>query len=200
MSLLVESIKMYNRRMYNLDYHQDRFRRTRLEVLGISKPISLRRIINEHLPDKNGLYKCRIIYNKDIQSVDITPYVYPEITTLKIVKKDDVDYKHKWVLRPQLDDLYLKKGEVDEIIIIKNGLVSDAYYYNLVFEKAGIYYTPEIPLLRGTKREKLIHQKKIIPTKITQKDIFDFERVHLINAMTDLKQVVVRISDEFVIQ
>ena len=46
-------------------------------------------------------------------------------------------------------------------------------------------------------KRQLIRKKKIIPMRMSEEDIFDFERVHLINAMTELGKMVVHIDQIF---
>ena len=81
------------------------------------------------------------------------------------------------------------REQFDDIIIIRNGLVTDSYYANLCFEKKGELFTPVVPLLNGTKRMKLISEKKIIPIDIKPKEINSYDRIHLINAMIDIEKM-----------
>ncbi|MBK6364984.1 MAG: hypothetical protein IPF52_16435 [Saprospiraceae bacterium] len=48
---------------------------------------------------------------------------------------DDIEYPYKWVERPELDEVFRQRGNTDEIINIRKGWVTDAYYYNLVLKK-----------------------------------------------------------------
>jgi 4-amino-4-deoxychorismate lyase len=191
MSRLVESIKILNGRIYNLAAHQARFDRSRFACFGCTDHISLReKITTEDIPAK-GLFKCRVLYNAEVESVSFSPYHYPDIRTLKIVRTPEIEYDYKWAERPGLDALFRQKVTADEIIIIKNGLVTDAYYYNLIFEKNGALFTPDTPLLHGTKRERLLATGQIRTARIAEQDIVTFEKIHLINAMTDLGRIVV---------
>lgn len=191
MSRLVESIKIQNGRIYNLAAHQARFDRSRQACFGSTNRVSLREKIREQGLPPAGLFKCRVLYQNDVESVEFSPYHYPDIRTLCIVRDADIIYDYKWAERPGLDALFRQKGPADEIIIIKNGWVTDAYYYNLVFEKNGTLFTPDTPLLRGTKRERLLATGRISTSRIAEQDIVTFEKIHLINAMTDLGQIVV---------
>ncbi|MEO0339546.1 MAG: aminotransferase class IV, partial [Bacteroidota bacterium] len=73
---------------------------------------------------------------------------------------------------------------------IKDGWVTDSYYANLAFLKEDKWFTPEYPLLHGTKRAFLIDQKKIVPSKIRVEDIPQFSQAALINALIDLEDEV----------
>lgn len=194
MSRLVETIKILNGRIYNLTYHQIRFDKTRKALFDDTTTISIREIIiQQGIPGK-GLYKCRVEYGKNMLKTEFLPYQFPEISSLALVHDNDIAYEYKWVDRSALDHLFSRKGEASEIIIIKDGKVTDGFYYNLVFEKEGKLFTSDTPLLQGTQRASLIQKGKIIETTITEKDLFDFEKIHLINAMTLPGKLVVDIK------
>lgn len=195
MSLLVESIKILNGRICNLDAHQARFDRSRRDCFGSTDRISLREKILQQGVPLSGLFKCRVVYQLEVESVAFQPYQYPDIRSLAIVQDPDITYDDKWVDRPALDVLFRQKEPADEIIIVKKGLVTDAYYYNLVFEKNGNLVTPDTPLLPGTRREQLLKTGKITTALISEADIFKYERVHLINALTGLHRISVHIKD-----
>ena len=186
MSLLVESIKILNGRCYGLHQHENRMRRSMMALFDLDKPILIRKYI--HLPDayKKGLVKCRILYDTQIRDVQFSNYTIRNIRSAKLIFSDTVLYPHKLLNRDALDSLYLLRDTCDEILVIKNGLVTDAYYYNLVFEKIGQLYSPLSPLLYGTQRQRLIDNNKIIPINIPADEIFQYERIHFINALTPL--------------
>lgn len=186
MSLLVESIKILNGRCYGLHQHENRMSRSMMALFDLNKPIHIRNYIQ--LPDayKKGLVKCRILYDTQIRDVQFSNYTIRNIRSAKLIFSDTVLYPHKLLNRDALDSLYLLRDTCDEILVIKNGLVTDAYYYNLVFEKNGQLYTPLSPLLYGTQRQRLIDNNKIIPINIPTDEIFQYERIHFINALTPL--------------
>ncbi len=98
---------------------------------------------------------------------------------------DEVDYSFKFCNRTSLDQL-LAKGESDDVIICKNGYVTDGHYSNLVFENKDGFFTSKTPLLTGIKREFLLRTNQIKERSISIENIFDFDRVHFINAMLDI--------------
>ena len=192
MSLLVESIKIYNGRMYNIALHEARANQARAALWGITQKLDLRKHII--IPDtcKTGLVKCRVSYDTSIREITYAPYSVRDIKTLKIIEtEEDLHYGYKWADRPQLDRLYGLRDGYDEIIIVQHGLVTDAYYYNLVFEKDGRYFTPMKPLLAGVQRARLLKSGKITPIEIAASQIDEYNRIHLINALTPLGKIVV---------
>jgi len=73
--------------------------------------------------------------------------------------------------------------------------VTDAYYYNLVFEKDGRYFTPMTPLLAGVQRARLLKSGKITPIEIAAAHICDYDSIHLINALTPMGRIVVELCE-----
>lgn len=196
MSLLVESIKIYNGRMYNIAQHEARAKQARAALWGITQKLDLRKHII--IPDtcKTGLVKCRVCYDTSIREITFAPYSVRQIKTLKIIETgEDLHYGYKWADRPQLDRLYGLREDCDEIIIVQHGLVTDAYYYNLVFEKEGRYFTPMTPLLAGVQRARLLNSGKITPIEIAAAHICDYDSIHLINALTPMGRIVVEMCD-----
>lgn len=195
MSRLVESIKVYNGRMYNIKRHQARFDFSRQSCFENTNKISLRHKIKSAGLPESGLYKCRIVYNDKIQSIEFFPYHRSFIKQLKIVHSEPFDYAFKWEKRKKLDALFAKRERADEIIIVIDKVITDGYYYNLVFEKDGIFHTPQNCLLKGTQRQKLLENNKIVEKVITLDDLHHYDFVHCINALNPLFSQVVPVSD-----
>ena len=185
MSRLVESIKTYNKKLYNIEYHNIRMNNSRAELFNSKDQIDLSKII--FLPDNlsNELYKCRVIYSEEIVSIDFQKYKKKKISSLQIVYDNEMSYSHKFEDRTKFEK-HLRESKTDEILIIKNGLVTDTSFSNVVFFDGAKYSTPSLPLLKGTKRAKLIAESIINEEEIKLKDIQKFKFVYLINALLDL--------------
>jgi 4-amino-4-deoxychorismate lyase len=143
--------------------------------------------LEEFLPSlgftKKGLYKCRVIYDDGSKHVEFVLYAPQSIDTLKIVEDNSIVYPHKFKERGKIDRAFGKREGCDDILIIKNNLVTDSSYSNVVFKKSGSWFTPESPLLPGTMRQRLL-DKGLIKTEVIRKeDIETFECFKLINAM-----------------
>ena len=63
------------------------------------------------------------------------------------------DYSFKFSNRKAIDDLLKFRNGCDDILIVRNGLITDTSYSNVVFRKDNMYFTPNFPLLNGTKRQ-----------------------------------------------
>ena len=92
----------------------------------------------------------------------------------------------KYSDRSLINTLFAQRGTCDEIIIIKNGKVTDCSIGNLIFRQGKKWYTPDSPLLLGTQREKLLQEGKIQERTIFQEDIVNFDEIKIINAMNTL--------------
>lgn len=117
-----------------------------------------------------------------------------KIKTLKIIENDQISYDHKYMSRPGLDDIWSQKGAADEVIIVKNKNLTDAYYFNMILFDGSNYYTPSDNLLPGTMRQFLIDNKKITPCRINVKNLTSFRNIILINALTPIEEIVLPIA------
>lgn len=180
-----EAIKLKDGVLYNLSYHEMRMRRTIEHFFGISFPLLI------EIPEDKmiGLYKCRVVYSDQIHSVEFIPYSFRVVRNLALVQDDSIDYTYKYTDRVVLNALLTKSG-CDDIIIIKDGYVTDASSSNLVFEDKTGLYTPSSYLLRGTKREYLLEKGIIKERTIKEENIKEYDSIFLINAMIDLEDRV----------
>lgn len=186
-----EAIKVLNGEFCNLPGHRVRINRTAQHFFGHDVEL---RPTPEMIPEelRNGLVKCRVVYGTGgIGSMEFEPYTFREIKTVAIVRDDAIDYTYKSTDRSRLNEL-LKASGCDEVIIVKNGFVTDASAANIVLEDdQGALYTPSTPLLRGTKREYLLHSGVIAEREIRPDDLCAAAKIYLINAMIDLEDNVV---------
>ena len=190
MCRFIESIKIISGVLINLPYHQERVNRTFAHKFAGESPINLGQKIQVH-NQQNKIFKCRVIYDVNHLTFAFIPYEIRKINTLKIVECPPINYSYKFENRLVLDQAFMKREYCDDIIIIQNGLVTDSYYANLVFSDGQQWYTPESPLLKGTKRQQLLDSGEITTMPITKDDIREFKTVSLINSMLDLATVSV---------
>lgn len=171
-----------------LSYHEARTQRARKVLFGIDQPLFLNEINPPEKLECDQTYKCRVIYDENIKQVTFQAYQYKPAYHFQCVYKNDLVYDHKYENRSQIENLTATKGDADDIIIIRNNLVTDAAYSNLAFLKNGKWYTPDKPLLQGTKRAYYLDVGLIIPERITREDLDKYEAVCRINAFMDLSE------------
>jgi 4-amino-4-deoxychorismate lyase len=179
MCLLIESIRFENGQYKNLELHNERMNCARFELFETSSKIDLNKVLSTTNVCKE-VQRVRITYNEEIQSIVFIPYIRKLIQYFKIVIDNEIDYKYKYADRKIFDKFLTDKN--CDIIIIKNGLVTDTSFSNIVFYDGAQWVTPASPLLKGTMREYLIKSGLIIEKAIKPDDIRDFKKFRLINA------------------
>jgi 4-amino-4-deoxychorismate lyase len=179
---LLESIRCEKGVLQNLSYHQARMDDSIRQLNSKENTIRLEKIaVPEHC--RRGFYKCRVVYSETIENIEFIPYQFPKIQTLKLLVNNEIDYAYKFANRANLNMLLEKKEDCDDILIVKNGLISDTSITNIIFFNGKNWLTPALPLLNGTQRQRLLFEEKIITTDIRPADLPQFQKVRLINAM-----------------
>ncbi len=181
---LLETIRFEKGVFSNLNFHQIRMDKSRRELFNCIDSINLMEILNKlSLPKSIQVFKLRIVYDKLVREIDFVPYKRPNKKSLKLIFCDKIDYSYKYLDRKLINDRFIKKGEADDIIIVKNGLITDSSFANLLFYDGEKWFTPAKPLLKGTQRDKMIAEERAIEVDITPADLALFKNVRLINAM-----------------
>ena len=193
MSLLLESIKVENKNAELLDYHLTRMRESNTHLFSSNfDSEKVRAHILELISNigDNGLYKLRILYNQNKFSTELIPYSVRPINSIQCVYDNDISYDFKFADRTQLKTLFSQRGSSDDILIIKDGLVTDSYYANVAFFDGRSWITPATPLLQGTRRSQKISNSQVGVQIIHVDHIHSFEKISLFNAMLDLEELV----------
>jgi len=173
----IETIKCEDMEVLNIKYHQNRISRT------IGKNISL---LDYIYPPSSKLLKCKITYNEEeIISVIFDEYHKKNISTLKIIHDDTLDYQYKYEDRDQLNSLLLYKENAEDIIIVQNNLITDTSIANIAILIDNQWFTPKKPLLMGTTRQRYIENGKLKEVDIGMDMIKKAEKIALLNAMID---------------
>jgi 4-amino-4-deoxychorismate lyase len=194
MKQFVETIRIEKGVPMLLEQHLARLHNTALHYFGTNLEIpDLPSLLLSELKDE--VVKCRILYSDKIENIEFGTYKKRNIQKLKIVHDNNIDYIYKSTNRKSLDALLEQKGDADEIIIIKNGFVTDTSFSNLLFENEDGFFTPNSFLLNGVQRQNLIKSGLIQELAIRENDIWRFTKIHLINAMLLPGEIVVDINE-----
>lgn len=180
---LFESIKVENGVILNLDYHQQRVAR--------SSTVQLKLYLNQIALPSSGVHKLRITYAKDrLLGFSITPYIYRKISTLALIIDNHIDYSAKSEDRSAIERLWAQRGQCDDILIVKNDMVTDTSFCNILLLDGdnGNWHTPSTPLLDGTCRARLLNQGIITATEIYSTDLKNYTKFMLINAFMDFDE------------
>lgn len=190
--LLLETIKIEDGIIHYLSYHQNRVNSTLLDY-HISETISLEKTI---IPPPTDLYRCRVLYKKSIISIEYIPYQTREIKYITLIESN-LEYTHKYAQRESLDKLLSLYPSSDDVLIIKDGYISDTTICNIAFFDGKQWVTPLSPLLLGTTRQRLLDEGFLIPMDITVENIKHYTHVALMNAMLGFKILnTITLSDD----
>ncbi len=193
---LLETIKFEDGKFANLELHQNRMNKSQKELFGCENKIDLVSELDMFLAKSQAtyinhkIYKCRIVYSKTIQNIELLPYSSLSIKSLKIVNDDSINYNFKFENRERINQLFAKRKNSDEILIVKNGLITDTSFCNILFFNGKKWLTPEKPLLKGIQRQFLINNEIIETANISPYDIHNFTKARLVNAMIGFEDML----------
>jgi len=183
MKQLFETIKINAGQAYHLAYHNQRLNDTRRVLFNVNNVIDLNNIL-QPLP-QTGFYRCRVVYRETIEKIEYIPYTSRQFQHIKLIEANTLDYAFKYADRTALQDLVAQKGQADDILIIKNGFITDTSIANVAFYDGQQWVTPTTFLLKGTTRTRLLAENKIIAAEIKPTDLKYFTKMALMNALLD---------------
>jgi len=186
---LFETICIKNGTIQNTEWHQMRYEKSYRAYYG--KPPFNNITSDIHIPDfcQEGTFKMRISYNETSKKVEFEKYILTDIRTLKIVEDNTIEYGLKYTDRTHLNALGKKSERCDDILIVKNGMITDSSFCNIVFFDGFEWITPATPLLKGSARERLLTSGRIKEQHIRMIEINGFRSFKLINAMRDFESI-----------
>lgn len=181
----IETIRVRNGILENIEFHKKRMFETCKEFdIDFKEDYLENIIIPKDLSSKE--LKLRIVYSKDSLEQSIEIYNRRKINTLKLIEANDIDYSFKYEDRDKLNNLLKQKDGADEILIVKNGFITDTSFSNIVLlDQRNQLFTPTTYLLNGTQRQRLLAQNQIKETPITPKDLPLYKSLYLINALNE---------------
>ena len=153
--MFIETVKIASSVVQQARRHEERMRECGL----LAADFDLQRL---QVPAEfaEGVVKCSIRYSDKVESVNYLPYSPRPIRRLKLVECDDINYSRKYADRRALEALREKRGECDDVLIVKNGFVTDTSYSNIVFFDGSDYFTPDTFLLNGCNDMKSISAER----------------------------------------
>jgi 4-amino-4-deoxychorismate lyase len=194
MCRFIESIKVLDGVFYRLEYHQTRVQLTCDKFFPDSEIIELSKAFkNLEIPQK-GVFKCRVLYSSEIQLIEFVPYTRRDIKTLKLVDTDIDSSPYKFENRSLYNAAFAKRENCDDVLLMKNGLLTDTSYCNIALFNGSEWFTPRVPLLYGTNRAQLLSETVLIEKDIKLDEIFDYQQIALFNAMIEFGELVLDIK------
>lgn len=179
----IETIRFVNARPENLALHNERMNRTRQKLFSSQNFLDLSELIPVPGTLPHHVHKCRVVYRDRVESVEWEAYEKRTIRSLRVIRDETIDYSFKFRQRHDLDRIYSQKKDCDDVLIVRNGYLTDAYVCNIALWDGAAWLTPADPLLRGTQRALLLQQGTIMESPVLLKDLHKFTRIRLFNAM-----------------
>lgn len=181
----IESIKLLDGKFFRTEFHQQRIDKAFAGLYPSAQSFNLDKLLeSSHFP-KAGLYKCRITF--DIENINITyePYRMRNITSLQSVVTKAQCMEFKTEDRVLIQQAFDQRGDCDDIIMLKNGLLTDTSYANIALFDGNNWYTPAQPLLKGTNRAFLLSKGYLKEADIYLADIQKFSKIRIFNALIE---------------
>jgi 4-amino-4-deoxychorismate lyase len=169
---------------------------SRKKLFCINEQLQLSEAIT--VPDefRTGIARCRVIYGPSIVSVEFSSYNRAQVYTLKLVVADDLEYDHKYLDRTCLTSL-IEKEHADDVLIVKNGFITDTSYSNIAFTDGRNWFTPDTPLLKGTMREMLLRKGILKTERINTDKLMRYTQFRLINSMLEFDSPLLPVNNIF---
>lgn len=181
-----ETIRMENGIVCAPERHRERMQQTCNETWGDFRHDAI--LKNLQVPEayRTGIVKLNVFYNQTLFETKFSPYVPQEIKSIRLVDApDELNYHLKYTDRSLMNKLVQLSG-ADEIIMVRNGMITDTSKANIVFEKEGAFFTPNTFLLNGTMRQHLLNTQQVKEAQISLENMAQYEAMYFVNAMNPL--------------
>lgn len=190
----LETIKLYDGAFFRLNLHQQRIEKTiSLNFQGTGFFDLTDFLHQQEVPD-SGLFKCRLVYDNQSRFVEFQPYHIRPINTLKLVEAQIPASLFKTENRQMYQAAFDQRGVADDVLIIRNGMLTDSSYCNVALFNGHEWLTPCLPLLYGTQRQNLISQQIIQEADISVDSISEFQSIRLFNAMIEFGELELSVA------
>lgn len=193
MKTFVETINITDGKPMRLPYHHRRMIKTMEHFYPLAETVHLENVVMP--PLMAGKQKCRVVYSDHIENVTYEPYRTRDVKSLILMDGGDIEYTYKSTDREELNMLRQRRGNADEILIVRHGEITDTSYTNVAFWDGMEWITPSHPLLEGTRRASLLDEGILHEQFITLHDLGRFSKISLINAMMDLGEIIFPVSE-----
>lgn len=196
MCRFVETIRLQNHELCNIALHQLRYENTARRFFDSGYALEDIAKVVSQFSERSGVNKIRIVYDESgVVFTSCEPYTMKNIKTLRLVECNDIDYTYKYADRSELDKAMTMRGNCDNVVIVRNGLLTDTSYTNIALYDGKHWLTPAHPLLRGTALMRLLDEEKLVSADIKADDVRKFSRLAMFNAMIDFGEMVLPVEN-----
>ncbi len=185
---LIETV-LFDKKLKNFDLHIKRAKKSS-QYFKWKFDEKEWQTLNKKLKTVNEKFRIRITYNQSgIQNIETFPVTKRTFNKFKVIKFNK-NYFLKKKNRNSFSILNSAfSADFDELILLKNGLVTDTTISNLAFFDGKEWLTPKYPLLKGTKREELLQKRLIKEANIHGYDLKYFKKMAMINAILGFYEI-----------
>ena len=191
---LFETIRVFNGVPQHPKWHFQRMKAAWRELWPSEKPVFNGSFPPVPVEFKTGVVRCNMRYGPGGFQADFSPYEKRAIRSLKLAACDTIDYHLKYTDRSGIESLFALRGECDDILVVKKGLLTDTSVSNIIFYDGTAWITPKHPLLRGTCRQRLLESGRIREGEISPFDLRGFEGCRIISAMRPPEEMIIPVS------
>lgn len=196
MCRFIETICINDGVIENLSAHNERMHNTiRVHYGSSAMPVSLEDFITAE--GCKGRTRCRVEYTSAVEKVEYFPYSIREVKSLQLVNDDMAEYSFKYADRSVLDRNFSLRDNADDVVIVRSGMLTDTSIANIALYKEGKWFTPKYPLLKGTRRARLLAEGIIEEDIIMADSLHKYEKIRLFNAMISFGEVEMDIKNVF---
>lgn len=198
MCRFIESIKLQDGEFKRLELHQARIRKAFEAFYPNEKVFDLGEFLSKSdFPTEKRIFKCRIVYDSEIRLVEFNEYIVKPINSLRLVETEINSLSYKLEDRSLYNKAFALRDNCDDVLLVKNGLLTDTSYCNIALFDGNNWFTPRIPLLYGVNRTELLKKGKLIEKDIKAQEIKDYQQIALFNAMIEFGEMVLEIDNIF---
>lgn len=188
----IETIRIEKGEAFRLDLHEKRMNITRNFFWPDSPELKLKEIlIKTNFNQYTERTRCRIVYDQNFIECKYYPYSPRPIKNLKCLYTDQLQYRFKSADRTEIDRLFATREDFDDVLFVRNNLITDTSIANIAFWNGQEWHTPKHPLLAGTHREALIKTGEIHPYDITTDQLQNYSHACLFNALLDFGEIII---------
>ena len=194
MSRFIESIKLKDGVFYRLNFHQQRLNKAFETFYPNEEPIRVYDSLIQLMIPAEGFFKCRMVYDTELIETEIIPYVRREIKSLRVVEMNISTVPYKPEDRTSFNEAFARRNDCDDVLIFRNGLLTDSSYSNVALYDGNDWFTPKTPLIYGVNRAELLQNGKLIEKDISITDLKQYQQIALFNAMIEFGEIVLDID------
>lgn len=186
----LESIKLKDGVFFRLAYHQERINRCCRQFFTEYKIPGLAAYLHQQEVPEIGLFKCRLLYDEQgFGRLETVPYQLPKIDSLRLVETNLKPVFYKSSDRSIYNQLFTQRADCDDVLLVRNGLLTDTSFANIALFDGKQWVTPRLPVLYGTNRAYLLEKGVIVEQDVEAEKLYLFQKIRLFNAMIEFGEI-----------